>query len=121
MEPLILRKTATLTDKAELADARIEHVLYGNESQVSRLAQAFERKGWQASVEPKDEIGWGATISEDLASFMASPSQRVREMCTIAEQSRVRYDSWWQKAGGQTDYVSQAGDGANLVEEVAQE
>ena len=123
MRKPILAKTAILPNNAVLKakHARIEHVLYGNEDDAKRVAKEFSERGWQTHVGPNDEIGWGATLFEDPARFRTEASERVRQLCLVAEENSLRYQSWWINAPGIADYVSQDGDPLNVVEEVLPE
>jgi len=109
MSASILRKTAALPSDADLRakGARIEHILYGNESQARKLAELFGEKGWRTRVEPVDEIGWVAIIAEDPTAFRHRAATRVSQLCSIAEENDVRYRSWRLIAPGMGGYVAQ--------------
>lgn len=109
MSAPILEKTAALPSNAVLRakNATIEHDLYGNESQVRRLSDAFEKQGWHTTVEPQDEIGWAVKLIEDPTTFRLQAAQRVRQLCAVAAKNDVRYRRWWINAPDIADYVSQ--------------
>ena len=90
--------------------ALVEHVLYGNEDQARGLVEAFSSRGWKAKAEPMDEIGWGAILTEDAVRFRAKASERIGQLCVIAEQNGVEYRTWRLSAPGMATHVSQNGD-----------
>ena len=105
----ILAKTQSMPSDAVLRakDARIEHDLYGNESQARAIAKAFEERGWRVTVGPQNEIGWAAKVFEDPASFRHQAARRVSQLCTVAAKNNMKYRAWWLNAPDIADYVAQ--------------
>ena len=120
--PILAKMRAMPSDKLlATKGARVEHILYGNEGDARRVAKQFSARGWPTDVDPRDEIGWGATLTEDAAKFRSQANERVRQLCSVAERNRMRYENWWITGTGMADYVSQDGDPLNVVEEVPAE
>lgn len=87
----------------------IRHVFYGNEGQIERLARAFSDNGWKTKSEPYNEIGWSAEVTEVVQRVDAAPTQRLRQMCELADSHNVLYRRWTLSAGGPIWSVSQSG------------
>ena len=109
MSRRIIEKTAALPDDAVLKakSARIEHDLFGSESQADATATALEKQGWLVTVNPQDEIHWAAEIIEDPIRFRRFPVRRVRQLCALAATNSMKYQTWRINALGIADYVSQ--------------
>ncbi len=87
--------------------ASIDHIIYGSEQDAQRLAASFASKGWKATAEPMDELNWGAILTEDASGFGRNPNRRIGQLCTMAQQRHMKYQTWRLSAPGIATHVTQ--------------
>ena len=85
----------------------IEHEIYGSERDARRLAAALARSGWNATAEPMDELRWGAILTEDASRFRLDPKGRVEQLCVMAQQRQMKYQTWRLYGPGIATHVTQ--------------